>query len=74
VCVRILALVTRHANRNFYALYYIVICGLPGFNTFFHLTSQKGLFFWGGDGGDITAHKICCWYFLQLLVETFLIV
>jgi len=39
MCVRVLALVIRHANRIFSAPYYIVICGLSRYTTFYHIIS-----------------------------------
>jgi hypothetical protein len=68
VCVCIIAVVTRHANRIFYAPYY-VICGLPRSTTYFHLISQTAGF--SGGGGYWTQNV--CFDFSTFSDRTFLI-
>jgi hypothetical protein len=65
VCVRILALVIRHANRKFSALYYIAICGaLPYFQHYLVDGAISGTLF----------NIICVFLFsLQILSTKFLI-
>jgi hypothetical protein len=68
VCVCVLALAIRHANRIYFAQHYSVICGLSPSTILFSYylingkISEKNL-----------EHKICVLIFQQLLSETFLI-
>ena len=69
MCVRILALVIRHANCNFPAPHYTVSCGLSDSTIFFHLPNKRNDF-----REKKNCHKnVFILFYLQFFFETFLI-
>ena len=57
------ALVIQYAMR----MHHIFICGLPALHYFFHIISQMAQF----SRKKVAEHKMCIWFCLQLLYETF---
>ena len=64
MCVCILTLVIRLANRIFYASYYIVICGLFGSTTFSRIIVKKERI-----SEKVIEHKTCGLIFPRIFVR-----